>query len=142
VDHVSSLEITSDDLSLLLLKFASGALASVHLDLLSRVYRRNCELIGEKGTLFWDYPEKTVRIFDSDSSQWHQESYSEDKNEIYLKELAHFLQCIEKGIPPPVDGADGQRTLAVVVAAKRSSREKRVVSLQEILPAQEALLRR
>lgn len=142
VDHISSLEITSDDLSALLLRFAQGTVASVHLDLISRVYRRNCELIGEKGTLLWDYAQQTIRIFDSATRQWSTETYTEDKNEIYRREASQFLQCVEKGTAPPVDGVDGQKTLAVVLAAKRSSREKRVVSPTEFLARREPLLKR
>src|SRR5204863_1092430 len=54
-DHVSSLEIETEDVAAILLRFANGAIGTVHLDYLQRAPSRTCRLIGEDGTICWDY---------------------------------------------------------------------------------------
>ena len=43
-----------------------------------------------------------------------------DRNQVYLDELSHFLDCIAQGTLPQVDGAAGLRALAIVAAARQS----------------------
>ena len=43
-----------------------------------------------------------------------------DRNQMYVDELTHFLECIETGKRPIVDGADGLNTLAIAEAARQS----------------------
>ena len=53
-DKISDIEMDADDIALLLLRFESGALVDMHLDLLGRAPRKSCELIGEDGTILWE----------------------------------------------------------------------------------------
>lgn len=128
VDTISDLEIDSDDIAGLLLRFQNRIIATVHLDLLQRTYRRTCQIIGEKGTIFWDYTEKTIRVYLADTG-WETFEYQEDKDSLYVNEVRHFLKCLEGKDLPPVDLESGVNTLKIVLGALRSSKEKRFIQL-------------
>jgi predicted dehydrogenase len=129
VTKVSDLEIDTDDLSELTLRFRSGVVANVHLDLLQRTYRRTFTIIGAEGTLHWDYTANRVQYFTAASGEWTTRDYEFDKNEYFLAEVRSFLSCLRGEGRPLVDFADGRKTLEVVLAAKRSSRERRWLAL-------------
>jgi myo-inositol 2-dehydrogenase/D-chiro-inositol 1-dehydrogenase/scyllo-inositol 2-dehydrogenase (NAD+) len=51
----------------------------------------------------------------------------------YIYEMAHFIDCIQKGTNPAVGGEDGRWAVAGVLAGTRSFIEERPVKLAEIL---------
>jgi predicted dehydrogenase len=51
----------------------------------------------------------------------------------YIREMEHFIQCIQTGAPPKVGGQDGRWAVAGVLAATKSFLEARPVALSEVL---------
>jgi predicted dehydrogenase len=51
----------------------------------------------------------------------------------YIREMEHFVDCIQTGAPPRAGGEDGRWAVAGVLAATRSFLEERPVALEEIL---------
>ncbi len=51
----------------------------------------------------------------------------------YIRELEHFIGCIQRDTPPRVGGEDGRWAVAGVLAATKSFLEERPVSLSEVL---------
>jgi predicted dehydrogenase len=51
----------------------------------------------------------------------------------YIREMEHFIQCIQTGAPPKVGGQDGRWAVAGVLAATKSFLEERPVALSEVL---------
>jgi predicted dehydrogenase len=129
VTKVSDLDIDTDDLSEVILRFCSGLLGSLHLDLLQRVYRRTCTIIGTEGTITWDYNAHAVQLYTAGSGRWQTFEYEFDRNAYFIEELKHFLACLSGEARPRVDFEDGRNTLKVVLAAKQSSRQRRWVSV-------------
>jgi len=128
---VSSLEIDTEDNADLLLKFDYGAVAGVHLDYLQRTYRRSCELIGEDGLIAWDYIAQTVRVYGKEDRRHDvfEESINTDRNHMFVEELRHFVECVERGKAPMCDVAGGRRVLEIAMAAKASAVSGRPVRL-------------
>jgi predicted dehydrogenase len=129
--HLSDLAGDTEDLVEMTLHFDTGVLAQVHLDYVQRVYRRNLQVIGDGGTLLWDFPTHsvTVRAPDSDSAQEDFSTVEADRNQMYVDEIRHFAQCVCERKTPLVDGREALRSLRVVEAAKVSAREGRWVKL-------------
>ena len=48
---LSHLEIETEDVAAILLRFASGAIGQIHVDYVQRDYSRTCQIIGEEGTM-------------------------------------------------------------------------------------------
>lgn len=116
------LDLPVEDLVEALLTFRSGVFGSVHLDLLQRVPTRTCRILGTEGTLLWDGIAHGLRLFTQGA--WidlvRPDDPPFDRNRMYVDELAHFLACVEDGLPPKVTGEDGLRALEIALAAKAS----------------------
>jgi predicted dehydrogenase len=128
---LSTLEIDTEDNADILLRFDYGAVANVHLDYLQRTYRRSCELIGEDGVIVWDYISQLVRVYGKEDRRVEdfEESINAERNLMYVEELRHLVDCIERGATPELDAAGGRAVLAIALAAKRSAVEGRPLRL-------------
>ena len=126
---LSNLEVETEDTAEIILKFDNGALAGVHLDFVQRAYSRSCKLIGEKGTIIWDYPAKQVSIFSTITGSWEEIKTEVDPNDMYIEEMKHFVKCIKGEETPVVGGTEAKRVLQVALAAKKSSQSCKVVVL-------------
>ena len=119
----SDLTLDVEDLVELLLEYPSAPrLVSVHLDMLQRAPQRTCRVIGSEGTLVWDAIADRVDLYRAATGIWETLPVTPlaDRNQMYLDELCHFLDCIAQGTQPQVDGAAGLRALAIVAAARQS----------------------
>ena len=125
---ISTLEIDSDDLAEMVVRFQSGAVGTIHLDLLGRTPRKNLEVIGSEGTLLWDWEGHEVRLFRAATKAWERFPHQvDDYNKVYIAESRHFLECARTGAVPLISGEDGKRTLQLILAAMESSRLDRSV---------------
>jgi predicted dehydrogenase len=125
--HVSDLAGDTEDLAESTVRYECGVLAQVHLDYLQRSYRRNLQIIGETGTIVWDYPTHRVTIHPSRGAPESESVNDGDPGEMYREELRHFLRCLDGRESPLVDGWEALRSLRVVEAARRSAAEGRWV---------------
>lgn len=125
-DKISDLEVETEDTAETLLRFSNGAIGEIHLDFTQRAYSRNCKIIGEMGTLIWDFGEQTVRFYSANSKEWETYDVDADVNLMYIEEMMHFLECIDNSSIPLIDATKGKRVLEIALAAKESS-EKGVV---------------
>jgi predicted dehydrogenase len=138
--RAGDLEIDVEDSAALLLRFAAvhgraGIVAEVHLDYLQRAGQRGAEVYGTEGTLNWTFRERRLRTYTAATTQWEEWTWQprtdEFANEMYLTEMAHFRDCCLGLATPEQDGWQARRILEIVIAAKRSSAEGRVVPLPE-----------
>lgn len=128
---LGDLGVDVEDTAEILLEFASGALGSVHLDLLQRAPSRSCKIVGTEGTIVWDGGTNAVQIFTPASPDWAElhPAGPIDRNAMYLAELRHFLACVRGEATPVVTAEDGRRVLEIVEAARTSSRTRQAVVL-------------
>jgi len=129
VERVSSLEIGGDDVADLTVRFASGTLGSIHMNLFAWNMHGHFEFMGEDGVLQWRRFENEVRLFDAKANRWEVYPFSCQLNDMYVEEARHFLAVIRGEQRPTCDGWDGLRTMRVIDAARRSSAERRWVRL-------------
>ncbi len=129
--HVSDLPIDVEDVAEITLRFDNGALGHAHLDMLQRPSVRSCRIIGTTGQLAWDAQSQAVRWCPLETGTWTEIPAGplSKRNEMYVEELRHFLECLHHGRPAAIDGVEGRRTLDVALAAKRSAEEGREVRI-------------
>jgi predicted dehydrogenase len=129
-DHVSTLEIDTEDVASVILRFDAGTIAEVHLDYVQRAYSRSCKLVGEDGTACWDYMKPKLDVYLTNVGEWRENRLFDewDPNVMYLDELRHFLRCLDGDELPLADVVAGRRTLLLAIAAKTAASERRIVS--------------
>jgi predicted dehydrogenase len=120
--HLSSLEVDVEDVAALICKHAGGVLSEVHLDYVQQTYERGCHIVGEQGSIFWDFNQGTVRWFEAVQGLWHTFAQPEawQLNQMYVDELRHFLDCIHTGRQTTLPVSDAVEVMRVVFAAKAS----------------------
>lgn len=133
---LSRLAIDTEDTAAMLLRCVSGAIGEVHVDYVQRAYSRSCQVIGEEGTIRWDFQHGTAVYRAADrrwDAVWTPEGW--ELNTMYVEELRHFLAALAGTAPSVNDVAEGARVLELALAAKRSAETGQFV---ECLPAVEA----
>lgn len=128
---LSHLEIDTEDTAAMLLRFANGAMGEVHLDYVQRAYHRTCQVIGDEGTIHWDYGEDQVRWYSSRSKTWQVFANPPEwqPNQMYVDEMSHFLRCLDGVEKPAVDVFEAARVLRIALAAKESGENQLWVNL-------------
>ncbi len=127
VDRVSSLEITADDIADLTVRFGSGTVGNIHMDLFAWNMHSHFELLGEGGVIQWRRFENEIRVFDPTANRWEVYPFTCQLNDMYVEEARHFLACVRGEVVPRCDGWDGLKTMQVIEAARRASAERRWV---------------
>jgi len=129
---LSRLEIDTEDMAAILLRLENGTVGEVHLDYIQWAYRRTCQIIGEDGTLHWDYTAGEVRWFSAQTKQWkvYANPSGWEANQMYLDEMKHFLRCATGEEKPVLDVFDAARVLQIALAAKEFAVKQRWIELR------------
>lgn len=125
----SDLEIDGNDTAEILIEFESGTLASVHLDMTDLATNRKCRIVGTTGTLLWDAILGTVSKFDSENGWMLLHDGDGDRNDMYVAEMRHFLECITESKPPLIDAHSGLQTVRIALAARIASEKGTRITL-------------
>lgn len=125
--RIGDLAIEAEDIGLLVLRFESGVVGHIHVDSLQRGYSRWCKLIGSTGSLVWEF-RKGVRLIGTDGGETDY-PIAPDVNDMYLDELRHVLRCVRGEERPLVTGEDGRQVLAIALAARQASADRREVAI-------------
>lgn len=135
VERISNLEMDAPDTAELILDFENGAVGNIHLDMVQRAPTRTCKIIGSDGSLFWDAFTNRVALFTADQKTWSDlhSAADIDRNDMYVREVAHFLTCIQEDLEPQCTGRDGLAALQVAVAAQKSSDMGSAVALSSFI---------
>jgi len=130
---LSDLEISVEDFAAILLRFQKNIVAEVHLDYFQQIEFRNCKIVGTKGIIYWDSNSNEVRQYNNSKKKWiiKLKYRNFQRNEQYVSELQHFLNCIknQKQTINPIN--DGISTLKISLAVKKSSLLKKTISTKK-----------
>ncbi len=118
---------TFEDYASILMVFGSNRSGLIDTNWLSPHKVRRLTAVGTKSIVDVDYLENSLRNYDS---EWIREAKIEGKEPLRT-ELEEFLSCVKENKSVPITGEDGLYTLKVALAAIKSYKEGREVSLRE-----------
>jgi predicted dehydrogenase len=124
----SALEIDVEDTAHLVLGFSGETkvprvIAALSMDFIRHDTTRCCTAIGETGSLRWNAIAGTVEVLEQGADAWRTLlAHPHQRDESYLAEWRHFLECITAGSASLVSGNDALAVLRVIEAARLSSR--------------------
>tara|TARA_Y100000590_G_scaffold463122_1_gene629057 strand:- start:22008 stop:23006 length:999 start_codon:yes stop_codon:yes gene_type:complete len=129
----SNLKIKSDDLSAIIMKFRNNVIAEIHLDYFQKPETRSCKIIGTKGMIVWNSSNNQVKLYNLKNNKWSTKLKIKNykKNDMYKKELAHFINCIKQKKKSLNDISQGQYVLKIALGIIKSSKLKRVVTIEK-----------
>lgn len=133
--QLSTLEVNVEDVASIIMECQEdGRLLPVHLhqDFVQRPASRTCRVIGDKGKAIVDFLALTVIHYADDGSvagEWDFAGF--ERNQLFVDEMRHFVDCIETGTDPRITVRDGLQSVLVMAAAKESMATGRVITLGE-----------
>jgi predicted dehydrogenase len=121
--HISALEIDTEDYAMLICRHRKGPISEIHLDYVQRTYERGCQIVGERGSIWWDYRSASVRWFGVDAGGWQEipQAPGWQVNDMYVAELRHLLRCLEGSEQPALSVAAALDVMRIAVAAKTAA---------------------
>jgi len=129
--HLSDLEIDTEDVCDALLVFASGVQCNLHLDYLQHYYRWYIKILDSSKTVTWDFCDRTVQVVNKgiQSVDWQiRIDHRYDINQMYLDEMAYFVDCVRKGVRTMNELDQAFRVLSYVEAIKASMQHSQAVA--------------
>lgn len=133
--HLSKLEMDAEDMASILMEYnIEGKSIPMHLheDFIQRPASRICQVIGDEGKILADLRELTVKVFDR-QGQLVETNYFEgfQRNQLFLDEMNHFLECLQRKQTPLVTVREGAQSLRMALAARESLASGQVVELEQ-----------
>nr|BAL53840.1 oxidoreductase [uncultured Acidobacteriota bacterium] len=129
-DTLSEMEIETEDIAVLLMRFENRAIVEVHLNAFQRDYSRNIEIIGSEGTIIWDYGGR-VGLY-RPGSGWHWEEFVFDRDDLYRRQARHFVDAIRRKVTVRVSLEEARDVLRVCLVAREAADMKGIMKVGEI----------
>lgn len=131
--RVSALEIDVEDVALLQLRHAGGAVSTIALDYLDRSYRRGCRIVGSEASVEWSWAEEQIRLLGPGGSAEERDAPSA-VDPAYRAQLAEFVDVATRGRETLagsrlVPAHEAARTMRLLDAARTSAASGRRVTL-------------
>lgn len=126
---VPSLEMDAENLVELSLTFSGGPVASIHLDMLDRVFRRNILIVCSHGSLEVDLVKNTLCMQLRLDEEILLEYPTFERNQLFMDEATSFLECVQNGDAATPSIEDGLQVLRIVAAARTSAESGEVIHL-------------
>lgn len=131
--HLSRLDVDVEDSVSMLLECRDGDFpfpVHVHLDYLQRPPQRLCQIVGDIGKVQYDYHANTVMHHSTEpraETLYRFDSF--DRNQMFLDELKHFLDCVKGEAAPIVNLREGSSSMRIAQSALESLETGRSVEL-------------
>lgn len=135
---LSDLEVDIDDTYAGIVSFTSGLRATLVVEVISRPAIRRARIVGELGTLEWDFAERTVRSWTAAEDTWSEHPDPPPvegpggawvAENMYIEEMRGYLAAVE-GEPDafPFSLRDDAHLLQTLAVFERSSDEGRCLT--------------
>ena len=140
--HISPLEMDVEDVAEIGLKFANGAMGSVHLNYVQRPPIHRLEIAGTDGTLRWDNADGVLHFH---KMQMSFGSYTDnppapviemfsppegfERNQLFLAQTKHFIEIVRGEAEPVCNLDDGIQALKMALAAYESQKRGSMIRL-------------
>lgn len=131
--HWSDLDVDVEDTATSLLEVPwNGRLIPIqlHQDYLQSPPNRQTEVIGDRGRAVIDLHAQTLSVYQRNVPQpdvYRVENF--ERNNLFLDQTRHFLECVRTRTQPPVTIEDGIQSMRMGFAIKRSIAEHRPVEV-------------
>jgi predicted dehydrogenase len=125
------LELPVEDTAEVSLRFASGAVGSVHLNYVQQPAVHTLGIVGSKGTLRWNNANGVLSLYESEKLGWQSFAPVEgfDRNWMFADEMSDFLAAA-RGENQPLCGLDdGIRALEIALLARQSAQDGKMQCL-------------
>lgn len=126
---LGNLGVDVDDTAEIGLRFAEGAIGSIHLNMIQQPPSHRWEIIGTDGTLRWDNADGLLHLYRAETKAW--ESFTPpngfERNVMFMDEMRHFLSVARGEAELLCTLEDGRDALELALAAQRSAQQGQLI---------------
>lgn len=130
-NNTGTLEIETEEVAEVLLKFKSGVIGTIHLDYLQPQLVRNCRITGSEGMIYWNLVESKVTMINYLKEEIVFDYKGFERNDRFIKSMNDFLQGVNDD--RTVGYNEGLESLKLTEAAKFSSENNVFVKLDSFV---------
>jgi predicted dehydrogenase len=130
---ISDLDVNVEDTAKIGLRFADGALGSLHLDFNRQPPVHTFEIIGIKGSIKWNLSDGIPQLFRAgaeDTWESYPIPFGWERNEMFLDQMKHFVAVVRGNTQPACPLEDGIRVQELVQAVYESNTSGKVKVIQ------------
>jgi len=129
---LSDLDLNVEDTAKVGLRFADGALGSLHLDYNQQPPVHRFEVVGTNGSIHWDLADGITRMYRSEQKDWQNSSLPPDweRNTMFLEEMKHFLKVVRGDMRPSCTLEEGIRVQRLIQAIYDSNKSGQAINLK------------
>ena len=129
---LSDLEVDVEDVSSSVIEYTQSGRAvpvTLHQDYVQRPTSRRCKIVGVSGIIEWNLSDSTLKRFNSAGKCTEQFDHkNHPRNQMFMDEMHHFLQCIQETKRPEISLQDGAMSLHTALSILESQRTAEPVS--------------
>lgn len=128
----TGLKVNVEDSIQSIWEYKDGKTVSLTMDFYKRPARRTFEITGTKGRLLWDYHAKSLTLtphVKEEKAVSFNDPEAFERNQMFLDELRHFIDCLAKKSKPKVTFQDGFNVLLICEAILRSIEKNKIITL-------------
>ncbi|MCZ2128059.1 MAG: Gfo/Idh/MocA family oxidoreductase [Anaerolineales bacterium] len=142
-DKISDLEVTAEDTAKIGLRFAGGALGSLHLDYNQQPPEHHFTIVGTNGTVKWNLADGAARIYralpnpspDGRGTKgegiWetHPLPSGWERNVMFVEQMKHFADVVKGSANPSCTLEDGIQVQKMIAAVHESQKTRTLIKL-------------
>lgn len=133
VEKISDLEIETDDNVDVIAFYPDGLRVKIHLDLYGRPHDKSIQFVGELGTLVWTAEPNKIKVSVSPEQIWEEEIFDCVRNDMFFSVAREFINLISGNLfGTTCQMEDGLNTMKVIEMIRLSSKEGRIVGIEEL----------
>ena len=128
---VGVLKIETEAIAEILARTDKNIISRINLNYVQPSYKREIEIIGTAGSVFWDYNIGNVEFFDKSSNESkiiHSCDKSFDRNDMFLEYMKFFIKNIDN-LETVSSLSNGEKSLKLALAIHDSAKSKSLVIL-------------
>lgn len=142
---LSDLEVDVEDTAEIGLRFAGGALGSIHLDFNQQPPSHYFDVIGTKGSIRWNLSDGATHIYRASpesletstgmnikaGGEW--ETYplfdGWERNVMFMEQTKHFISLVKGDVDPACTLEDGIQAMKLIAAVHKSQKTGKMIEL-------------
>lgn len=132
--HLSDLEMDVEDTVDIILSCCSAGRdfpVHMHLDFLQKPARRYIHIVGEKGSIAFDYYTNELEVSLLPEGNTEKAVYDKfQRNDMFVQEVTDFINSVRNQTPPPISLEQGITVLEICLAARQSLANGQVEQIQ------------
>ncbi|OGE02378.1 hypothetical protein A3A54_01180 [Candidatus Curtissbacteria bacterium RIFCSPLOWO2_01_FULL_39_62] len=115
---IGNLKINVEDVAILILKTKMNKPILVYSDFLQKNNQHDFEIVGEKGTIKFNFLSDCVDVYFDEDKNWQKLKYKFEINDMYVREAKLFLSNVKKNQNTEMNINEGIEVLNILLQSK------------------------